>query len=162
MHRAKAQALSLSHTIRAVPQPYKLFLEDISKTRFVSSKWEWWVRAVRWVSRSCPYGTRNRTWSMVTVTVARALVVGGVSCMVGRGRTYGEAWVVAHLALVHVRVVDEGALGTCPLRAHLIYCISWHSLSTKRQKMNGVKSALVWNISNEMKKRNCNTGKSER
>lgn len=153
MHRAKAQALSLSHTIRAVPQPYKLFLEDISKTRFVSGKWEWWVRAFRWVSRSCPYGTRNSTWSMVTVTVARALVVGGVSCMVGRGRTYGEAWVVAHLALVHVGVVDEGALGTCPLRAHLIYCISWHSLSNMGQKRGRVQLAQVFDKEKKVKDR---------
>lgn len=59
---------------------------------------------------------------VTVVAVAGALVVGGSrGCLAGGSRTYGEAGEVAHLAHVHVWVVDEGALGAAPLVARLLH-----------------------------------------
>lgn len=64
---------------------------------------------------------------VAVVAVAGTLVVGGSSgsCLaMGGSRTYGEAWKVAHLAHVHVGVVDEGALGATPLVTRLLHPLS--------------------------------------
>lgn len=72
--------------------------------------WPWWWCGVVVVVVVVAVAV---AWSLVAAAV---MVVGGL--VLGRrrgGRTYGEAWVVANLALVHIRVVDEGAFGAAPL-----------------------------------------------
>lgn len=69
--------------------------------------------------------------AVAVVAVAGTLKVRGSSGSrqaLGGSRTYGEAWKVAHLAHVHVRVVDEGALGAAPLVTRLLHPLSSSTL----------------------------------